>query len=85
MKKNRRDHKGGIGIFVTAAGYAINATPDPELTTSPTSTPSSVAMNPRIANVTVPANTEVEQLLNDITIASLKIKVKTKFIKFISS
>ena len=68
------DHSGGNGILATAAGYAIKANPDPESTTSLTSTPISLAMKPNMLKMTKPAKTEVAQFAVATIIASLKHK-----------
>ena len=39
MKKNKKDHRGGRGKFVTASAYTIKARPDPEVTSSGTVVP----------------------------------------------
>ena len=71
IEKNKMDHRGGIGILATAAGYAMKARPDPESTTSVTGTLISEAMKPRILKMTKPAKTDVMQLAMEIIIASL--------------
>lgn len=71
IKKNNTAHTGGYGIREIAVGYAINANPDPEFTTSWTGRLISWAMKPRILKVTNPPNNDVAQLQVEINIASL--------------
>ena len=68
---HRNDHRGGIGIFETASGYATNANAGPLLTISSTSLPDISAMKPRIEKITKPAKTDVPQLINETRRASL--------------
>ena len=62
MAKKRMAHSVGNGKRVTRSGYASKARPVPDFATSFTSTPSSVAMNPRTEKMAKPAVKEVMQL-----------------------
>lgn len=75
MAKKRKDQRGATGMRAKAAGYTTKASPEPDDTTSCTSTPRSWAKNPRMLKITKPANTDVEQLANAITMASLRVVV----------
>lgn len=65
IKKNETAHKCGNGIISTASGYAINAKPGPDCTTSATSTSKFCAMKPIIENTAKPANIAVNALVSD--------------------
>ncbi|KAG8231000.1 hypothetical protein J437_LFUL010016 [Ladona fulva] len=76
MKKNKKAHSCGRGMCNTASGYATNARPGPEFTTSGTLTPIRLARKPRIANIENPANTDVKQFTTVTMSASLQVKKK---------
>ena len=71
MQKKRNDHKGGTGMLEMASGYATNARAGPLFTISLTSTLFNSAIKPRIEKMTKPAKTEVPQLMNETSKASL--------------
>ena len=71
MKKSK-DQRGDNVILVIASGYVTKARPDPALTTSSISSPSSVAMNPKMLKITKPAKIELLPFEIAIMIASLK-------------
>ena len=71
IQKKRNDHNGGIGMFDMASGYATNAKAGPLCTMSFTSTPFSSAIKPRMEKMTKPAKTDVPQLMNETSRASL--------------
>lgn len=71
IKKNSMAHKCGNGIKSTASGYAINARPGPDCTTSATGTSILCAINPSIANTAKPANMAVNTFVADIINVSL--------------
>ena len=71
IAKKRKDQSGEIGNLVTRSGYDTNARPVPPLKTSLTSTPSSLAKNPKTEKIANPATTEVRQLPKQMIIVSL--------------
>lgn len=72
MKKNRTAQRFGRGIRTTASGYAMKANPAPLWTTSLIGICISFAKNPRMENITKPANSEVSRLVKVTKIASLE-------------
>lgn len=83
MRKKSTDQSWGRGMRLRAAGYTTKARPDPEAATSSIPTPSCLAKKPNTLKMTKPINTEVEQLENAMTMASLErnkmVKVKNYF------
>ena len=75
MAKKRKDQRGAKGMRATAAGYTTKAKPDPDDTTSSTSTLNSWDRKPKMLKMTKPANTDVKQLAKAITMASLRMMV----------
>lgn len=71
IKKKSIAHKRGIGINSTASGYAMNARPGPDCTTSPTGTFRLCAIKPITENTAKPAKIAVNTFVADTINASI--------------
>lgn len=71
IKKNEMAQKCCSGIRRTASGYAMNASPGPDWTTSGTSTSKLCAIKPVIEKTAKPAYIAVNTFVSDTTSVSV--------------